>query len=131
MDLTMFLLKLYGLLMLFVGAGMLIEHKFYEKVMKDMAKSPAQLVSDGAMAFVVGLVIVMYHNAWTGAWWVTLVTVLGWLTLLKGALRLLFPAMIAEWATAFSKDKHHTVMLGYIALGLGLVLSIQGFFQVF
>ena len=44
----------------------------------------------GYAAFVPGLAIVYFHNRWT-----VLVTVMGWLSLVVGLLRMVFPTQIA------------------------------------
>jgi hypothetical protein len=45
-----------------------------------------------------GLAIVYFHNRWTGGWPV-LVTVMGWLSLVVGLLRMVFPTQMAAMAT--------------------------------
>jgi hypothetical protein len=52
----------------------------------------------GYAAFVPGLAIVYFHNRWTGDWPV-LVTIMGWLSLVVGLLRMVFPTQIAALTT--------------------------------
>lgn len=52
----------------------------------------------GYAAFVPGLAIVYFHNRWTGHWPV-LVTIMGWLSLVVGLLRMVFPTQIAALTT--------------------------------
>ena len=47
----------------------------------------------GYAAFVPGLAIVYFHNRWTRGWPV-LVTVMGWLSLVVGLLRMVFPTQL-------------------------------------
>src|ERR1700693_2629997 len=51
----------------------------------------------GYAAFVPGLAIVYFHNRWTNGWPV-LVTVMGWLSLVVGLLRMVFPTQLAAMA---------------------------------
>ncbi|MGA7326226.1 MAG: hypothetical protein WBX25_17510, partial [Rhodomicrobium sp.] len=48
----------------------------------------------GYGAFVLGLAIVYFHNKWTRGWPV-LITVIGWLALLIGLVRMIFPVQVA------------------------------------
>jgi hypothetical protein len=52
----------------------------------------------GYAAFVPGLAIVYFHNRWTNGWPV-LVTVMGWLSLVVGLLRMVFSTQLAAMPT--------------------------------
>ena len=52
----------------------------------------------GYAAFVPGLAIVYFHNRWTRGW-PALVTVMGWLSLVVGLVRMVFPTQIAALTT--------------------------------
>jgi hypothetical protein len=56
----------------------------------DISQSPALIMIAGYAAFVPGLAIIYFHNRWTGGW-PMLVTVMGWLSLVVGLLRMVFP----------------------------------------
>jgi hypothetical protein len=49
-----------------------------------------------------GLAIVYFHNRWTVSWPV-LVTVMGWLSLVVGLLRMVFPTQIAALTTKIAR----------------------------
>lgn len=60
-------------------------------------RDPALIFVSGFPLFVAGLAIVRAHNRWEGSWTV-LVTVVGWLALLSGLSRILFPTWLAPIA---------------------------------
>ena len=60
--------------------------------------NPALVFVSGYPLFVAGLAIVYFHNQWKGGWPVV-VTALGWLAVIGGLLRILFPTRLAEIAT--------------------------------
>jgi hypothetical protein len=59
-----------------------------------MSRIPMIIVLSGYAAFVPGLAIVYFHNRWSGGWPV-LVTLFGWLSLVIGLIRMVFPAQLA------------------------------------
>src|ERR1700730_6615804 len=59
-------------------------------IIEGLSQSPALIMIAGYAAFVPGLAIVYFHNRWTGGWPV-LVTVMGWLSLVVGLLRMVVP----------------------------------------
>jgi hypothetical protein len=63
-------------------------------IIEGLSKDPALIMIAGYAAFVPGLAIVYFHNRWTGGWPV-LVTVMGWLALIVGLLRMVFPTQLA------------------------------------
>lgn len=67
-------------------------------IIEGLSQSPALIMIAGYAAFVPGLAIVYFHNRWTGGWPV-LVTVMGWLSLVVGLLRMVFPTQIAALTT--------------------------------
>jgi hypothetical protein len=64
-------------------------------IVDELSKSPMLIVLAGYAAFVPGLAIVYFHNRWTGGWPV-LITLVGWLSLVIGLIRMVFPMQLAE-----------------------------------
>jgi hypothetical protein len=60
------------------------------------ANAPAPIVYlSGTLLFVTGLAIVHVHNRWTGGWPV-MVTLIGWLAILGGLIRMIAPAFAQQ-----------------------------------
>ncbi|MBN1391432.1 MAG: hypothetical protein JW947_01365 [Sedimentisphaerales bacterium] len=82
--------QIWGLLYLAVGVGMIINSAFYKKLMAEFSENPPSIYLGGLAALVIGFLIVTFHNTWTGDWSV-IITIFGWLALLKGVFLLLLP----------------------------------------
>lgn len=80
----------------------------------------------GIMAVVVGMLIVSYHNVWEVSW-TLIVTLIGWLALIKGALLLIIPEAFINLASPLFKSKFLPT-IGVSTIILGLVLGYFGFF---
>jgi len=125
METSILLAKIFGLLYLVVGIGMLIDSKYYKKMMDDVLGSAAVMFFGGAAALAVGLVMVTYHNVWTG--WPIIITIIGWIALIKGVLLLLLPSSMMKLSRSLLKSSSMLAVWGVVALVLGLILGYLGF----
>lgn len=126
MSTSILIAKLLGIMYVFVGLGMLFDGKYYKKMYDSMLKELGMVYLGGVMAAVIGFLIVTYHNVWQG--WPILVSLIGWLALLKGFMLLVLPdASLEMFKSMFKKVKSFTV-IGVFALALGLVFCYFGFF---
>ncbi len=126
MELSLLLAKIFGLLYIAVGLGMLINRAYYRKVLTDMTTNSALVMYGGAAAIVVGLVMVLNHNLWAGGWEI-IITIIAWLALLKGILLLLAPKAMLGLTKMLTKNESVFVLWAVLALILGLVLGYFGF----
>ena len=65
-----------------------------QRIVEELSQSPALIMIAGYATFVPGLAIVYFHNRWMGGWPV-LITFMGWLSLIVGLLRMVFPSQLA------------------------------------
>ena len=87
---------------------------------------PAVIFESGFPLFVAGLAIVRAHNRWNGGWPV-LVTVVGWLGLLGGLSRILFPTRLAPIAIAAVQTTGVLPAMATVLLLVGAFLSFKGY----
>ncbi|MFI4889031.1 MAG: hypothetical protein ACHQIL_00715 [Steroidobacterales bacterium] len=82
----------------------------------------------GVVTLAAGLAMVLAHNVWSGGALAVIVTVIGWLTLIKGAM---FLILAPEAETAFFLNRLHYREFFYvyaaIALAFGVYLTYGGF----
>lgn len=124
METSIFIAKLFAVAYLFIGLGMLINSKHYKKMMDGFVNNPTMLYMGGIMATLAGFLIVTFHNVWEG--WPILVTVFGWLGLVKGFALLAFPSSFDSWMKLFKKM--NMAGIGVFVLALGLLFGYFGFF---
>jgi uncharacterized membrane protein len=99
MIIPIVLAKVLGLICIFVGLSM-FSKKNIETVLTELEHNRALLWLYGFFAFTIGLVVLSIFNTW-GPGWMALITLVGWLILLKGAVIMLFPDnMIALYKKA-------------------------------
>jgi hypothetical protein len=98
-------------------------------VIEELSKSPMLIVLAGYAAFVPGLAIVYFHNRWTASW-PTLITLFGWLSVVVGFIRMVFPVQLAGVMSraAFAPPMHIVLpAIGVVFLLIGAVLSYKAY----
>ena len=123
MELSVFLAKVLGLYLVIVAPAALLNRKHFPRLIKEFSDSLAIVVLSGLVALVLGLLLVVSHNVWTADWRV-IITLLGWLTLIKGIVRFAFPDKVARLWTAASRW-WATVLVAFFILGV--YLTYKGF----
>lgn len=129
MELSILIARMLGVFYVVIGLGILLNGKFYRNIIDYYINSPGAIYLGGVIALVVGFLIVSYHNIWDGSWRV-IISIIGWIALVKGISLLTFPAALMKLAKPLFLTKRSTVITGIIVLGLGLVFVYFGFCPV-
>lgn len=90
MEISIFLAKVIGLCFILFAISMFIAKSYYFSVMKNLANDPAIPILAGSINLIIGVLLVVIHNVWQMNWTV-LITLIGWLTLIRGFILLTFP----------------------------------------
>ena len=127
-PLTLFLSRLLGLYYLLAALSMFLHKQTYvETVTALIHDSPVMFVV-GIITVIAGLAMVLAHNRWSAGGLAVVVTLIGWITLVKGLLFLLLPS---ELDAEFFLSKLHYGQLYYfygaISVVLGVYLTYGGF----
>jgi len=120
--------QLIGLAYFACGLGWVFQPKWFVKLLDDYANSAGLVCLGGYMALVIGFLLVTFHNQWNGGWTVV-ITVFGWLALVKGVLLLLVPGLFQMLSNRFKRNaawlRAYAVLVAVIGAGL-LVLGFAG-----
>lgn len=120
----MFLTKLFGIVLTALSVSLLLNRKFYRHAVKSYLKDQSFILLSGILALVGGASIVILHPVWAG--WEVVLTLVGWIMLIKGVLYLLVPEGMVSLAKKFTK-KGTWISLAVIDLAFGLFFLYQGF----
>ena len=96
MDTSIFIAQLLGPPILLAGLSLIAHQSFYRSVAENIRSSPALLYVIGMLRLLAGLAIVLVHNVWVANWRV-LITLLGWIAIVRGALILAAPDAVLSW----------------------------------
>lgn len=127
METSIFLAKLLGPYLIIIGAGVLFNIKYYQGMMEGFTENSVLIYLGAIMALIFGLLIVLFHNVWVWNWPV-IITIFGWMGLVKGIWLIFFPKSVNKMMVVF-KDKPNILRIHLcIAIILGIILSIKGYF---
>jgi hypothetical protein len=125
---TIFLSRLLGLYFIVVGLAMLANRRATVEIVAALVHNAPLMFIGGLIALVTGLAMALAHNVWSGGVLPVVVTLIGWITLLKGALILFLPPEAA--VGFFLGDLHYESFFPFYAAFLlifGAYLTYGGF----
>jgi hypothetical protein len=125
--LTIFLGRLLGLFFVLMALAMLINRHTTVEAVADFMHDPPPLMIAGMISLAAGLAIVLGHNRWSGGALAVVVTLLGWIFLVRGLMILCLPR--ETLVRVFEKlgfDQHFHFYVA-ITLVIGLYLTYAGF----
>jgi len=126
MQTSIFLARLLGPLLLLTGAGIVLNPKSFRTIAGEVVRSVTLVYLFGFMDLAAGLAIVLTHNVWVASWRV-LITLLGWLLLIRGAVRIVAPETIMGYAAKVIRNKQVIPAAGAVVGVLGLALCYFGY----
>lgn len=120
MDSTTFIASIWGPILVAVSLGMFTSKSFYEKIYRDIEKDALAALVFGVLAMIVGLAQVQTHNLW-GTPAQIVVTLLGWGTLVKGAVMVIAPRLADSASHSWLRLRiMPAVSVGVLVLGVYL-----------
>ena len=117
---------LIGPTLIAIAAAMLFNFRSFPQLAEQISRDPGLIFLSGILLFVAGLAIVRAHNIWAGGWPV-LVTVLGWVAVLGGLARMLFPTQLAAMVARVGQSSGWIVVAAVVILVIGAFLSFKGY----
>ena len=126
MQTSIFLAKLLGPILLVVGGALLVNRKDLDALAQELLRSRLLLFLFGLIDLAIGLAIVLTHNVWVADWRL-IITLLGWLLMVRGAVRILIPEHAKALGAKLLKNANAVTGSLAVTAGLGLVLSYFGY----
>ncbi len=120
------MMKILWLLLVIMSLAPLLNFGVFKKAMKEVEKLYIVELLISMFRTILGLVIVLFFNVWTGPY--LLVTVVWWLSLGIGVAGLLLPHQIMDALPMMTKKPAVLKALLVLTLALGLVMTYFGFF---
>ena len=118
--------QLFGIAYLVMGIGGVIKRDAYIKLMDDFSKSMGLLFVTGLLTITVGFIMVTFHNVWVMGWTV-IITIFGWIALIKGIVILMFPGFYFRIFDSMKKRKMMMRIYPIFVLLIGVFLLLLGF----
>ncbi|MBN1527159.1 MAG: hypothetical protein JW919_06235 [Candidatus Omnitrophica bacterium] len=126
MDSSIVLAKFIGPFTILIGATLFLNTKYFQHVGGDFFKNSALAYITGLITFVAGLAVVIFHNIWAADWRV-LITVYGWLVLIKGAWIVLLPGTLPKMTQVLLKNVRFILIPWAVMIAIGIFLTVKGY----
>ncbi|HYB62079.1 MAG TPA: hypothetical protein VEH50_11455 [Methylomirabilota bacterium] len=120
-QLTSYLAKLIGLYCILVALAMVTHKQATVDMVTTLAHNPTAMFLGGIMTLVAGLAIVLGHNVWSGGVLPVVVTLIGWMTLVKGLIVLL---LSPEQQPVFFLTELHYAKLFYFYAAFSFLVGV-------
>jgi len=123
---SIFLAKIIGPYCIIVAVAFLFNRQNYQKVAEAFLSSDGLRCLGAMIGLLIGLLLVNTHNVWETSW-VTIITVIGWIALIKGITLFIFPDQFTQFANAY---RQKSTLLKYqlsLTLLFGVFLSFKGY----
>jgi hypothetical protein len=124
---TIFLARLIGLLVVCVGASILVQRAVFVKVLKDLTEDRTALFMLGIALLLAGLSIVLTHNVWNEGPLAVVVTLIGWITVLRGLASMFVPGQGLARTARWMKFEEFSWAYGILVVAIGAYLMWGGF----
>lgn len=125
MELSILVAKLYAVVALLLGLGIFVNTNYYKETFSEMLESKIALFFAGVFAAIGGILLVTYHNIWESSW-VVIITIIGWIALLKGITLLVFPKTF-DFMKPYYKKTNYWHFQAVALIIFGLILGYFGF----
>ncbi len=125
---TLFLSKLIGLYCILIGLSMMTRGQATVETVTALLQNSAMTLILGVITLAAGLAMVLAHNIWSGSALAVVVTLVGWMALVKSLLFLFLPHEME--ARLFLGQLHYQqffYLYSAISLVLGVYLTYGGF----
>ena len=126
MQPAVFIARLVGPAFVAVGLGILLNGPFYTSLLAEATRSPTLIYFSGLISLIPGLAILNVHRTWTSDWRV-IITILGWLLVIGGVIRIVLPATTAALAADLYSKPAVLLFVSAIVIVVGGFLTFFGY----
>jgi hypothetical protein len=126
MDSSKFLSKVIGIYLIIISIAMLINMPQFITQVNILIHDSGNMFVTGFFTLILGILMVVSHNLWRWDWRLV-ITIIAWLTFLKGASIIIYPQFIAKTTILFMQDMNIAFITAGLDLCLGILLTYFGF----
>ena len=118
---TLLLSKLIGLYCILIGLSLMTRGQATVETVTALLQNPVMTLILGVITLAAGLAMVLAHNIWSGGALAVVVTLVGWIALIKSLFFLFLPH---EMEAGFFIGQLHYRQLFYLYSAISLVLGV-------
>jgi hypothetical protein len=124
---TAFLASVLGWYLVIMALFLILRRNLVIAAVNDIMAQSGLLFVVAFITLIIGLMIVVTHNVWVMSWPV-IITIIGWLALISGIIRLFCPEFIHRMWGKMAANPGGLTISGIIMLLIGLFLLFKIYF---
>src|SRR5690242_12059306 len=121
MNLSRFLAAVIGWYFLILRLLVLVRYPVFERMAREICHNACAWVLTGMMMLIIGLVIVVSHSIFSPDWRF-LVSLIGWILLIKSVIPLYFPNVTKHLAIKSLQHRMLMISSAFLSLIIGIFL---------
>jgi hypothetical protein len=118
MEISIILAKFWGWFMVISCLIYLLRKEAWQGII-ELAKNKNLIILFSYLSLILGLFSLIFHNIWVGDWRVV-ITIFGWIALIKGIVGIGFPELTQKWTEKISGK----IVQMRILLIIGILLGV-------
>lgn len=126
MNISKFLAKVMGIYFVIISIAMFLNRQQFISGVNDLINNAPLMFVVGFFTLILGILMIVSHNIWQLNWRV-LVTIIAWLTFIKGTSILMYPHFLGETTRLFLQSSTALYCAAIFDFFLGILLSYFGF----
>lgn len=126
MDRSLFLSKVLGIYLFIIGLAMFLNMDQFSSYVNSLINDAPLMFVTGFFTLILGILMVVSHTIWQWNWRL-IVTLISWITFLKGVTLIFYPVGINQSAQIFFQNSTEAYIVAGVDLILGIVLLYFGF----
>ncbi|MFA5986538.1 MAG: hypothetical protein WC819_04310 [Parcubacteria group bacterium] len=115
--------QIFGIGLFLIGLAWVIDGKAYKQTLRDILNNRGVLLLMGLFALITGYLIVALYDTDS-----IIVTILGWVALVKGLFIIVIPSLGKSLYAALENIKKYLIIMPWIVLAMGAALIYAGYF---
>jgi hypothetical protein len=127
MEATDFLSKVIGLLLVCLAVSIILQPSAFVKVLDDLLADRTPLYLAGVALLLAGLTIVLTHNIWNLGLRAAVISLIGWVLILRGLASMFVPGDDIARLVRWMKFEGYPRAYGILMLCMGGYLAWAGF----
>jgi uncharacterized protein YjeT (DUF2065 family) len=119
------IIQILSMMFCAMGLGIFVNPRFYKKIMEDFVENESISFLTSLASFTIGFLLISLRRA-PYPEHVSIITIMGWIALLKGLLMITLPKPLLQIVKIFAKKQGIFMFCGTILLLIGIVFMYMG-----
>ncbi|MBD3270604.1 hypothetical protein GF376_03700, partial [Candidatus Peregrinibacteria bacterium] len=91
METSIFLAQVIGIFSATFALALIFNSRYISKTFEELIDQKGVIFLIGMIALAIGIFWINSHNIWNASWWIIIISIIGWLSFIKGIILMVYP----------------------------------------